>query len=96
MCREIDTMAAKTHFILVVGLAVAAIAQAASRSSPWVYSDNAPIQEGTLRITTLGSGSPDVRREQVSSPPPRPPLTTPPGPNAANNQHLALRCHNPG
>lgn len=85
-------MAAKTPFMLLVGLAVAATAQAATRSSPWVYSDNAPVPEGALRITTLGSGSPDVRREQVSLPPL---ISPPPGlapHNAANNQHLALRC----
>jgi hypothetical protein len=40
---------------------------AAAAGSPWVYSDNAPIPDGTIRITTLGSGSPDVRKEQAST-----------------------------
>jgi hypothetical protein len=40
---------------------------AVAASSPWVYSDNAAIPDGTIRITTLGSGSPDVRKEQASA-----------------------------
>ncbi|WIA34413.1 hypothetical protein OEZ86_012748 [Tetradesmus obliquus] len=40
---------------------------AAAAGSPWVYSDNAITPEGTIRITTLGSGSPDVRKEQLAS-----------------------------
>lgn len=39
----------------------------AAAGSPWVYSDNAITPEGTIRITTLGSGSPDVRKEQASA-----------------------------
>jgi hypothetical protein len=39
---------------------------AAATGSPWVYSDNPIIPDGTIRITTLGSGSPDVRKEQAS------------------------------
>ncbi|KAF6254071.1 Metallo-hydrolase/oxidoreductase [Scenedesmus sp. NREL 46B-D3] len=39
----------------------------AAAGSPWVYSDNALIPDGTIRITTLGSGSPDVRKEQLAS-----------------------------
>lgn len=44
---------------------VVALTLAATASSPWVYSENAPTPAGTIRITTLGSGSPDVRKEQV-------------------------------
>jgi hypothetical protein len=46
-------------------LLVALLARAAATGSPWVYSDGAPVQSNTIRITTLGSGSPDVRKEQV-------------------------------
>lgn len=38
---------------------------ASSVSSPWVPSGDATIPDGVIRITTLGSGSPDVRKEQV-------------------------------
>ena len=68
-------MSLQTYLILVV-VAVAGTLGSAE-SSPWVYSDNAPIPDGTLRITTLGSGSPDVRREQVT-PFPLPPSSPPP------------------
>lgn len=54
--------------LVLAGLAVALLQQTDAAASPWVYSDNAPIPEGTIRITTLGSGSPDVRKEQASSP----------------------------
>ncbi|CAL8465140.1 g4675 [Coccomyxa elongata] len=36
-------------------------------ASPWVYSDNEDPPEGTIRVTVLGSGTPDVRRHQVAS-----------------------------
>ncbi|KIY95387.1 ribonuclease Z [Monoraphidium neglectum] len=48
-------------------LLVALLARAAATGSPWVYSDGAPVQSNTIRITTLGSGSPDVRKEQLAS-----------------------------
>lgn len=32
---------------------------------PWIYSTDEPMPSNTIRITTLGSGSPDVRKEQV-------------------------------
>lgn len=54
----------QTVLLVFAGVAVALLHHAAA-DSPWVYSDNAPIPDGVLRITTLGSGSPDVRREQV-------------------------------
>jgi hypothetical protein len=66
-------MSLQTFFILAV-MAVAGT-EGAAESSPWVYSDNAPIPDGTLRITTLGSGSPDVRREQVTPLPLNPPTS---------------------
>ena len=36
-------------------------------ASPWVYSDNEDPPEGTIRVTVLGSGTPDVRRHQVKT-----------------------------
>lgn len=43
----------------------------AAVAGPWVYSDNSEPEEGTIRVTVLGSGTPDVRRHQVrlASPP---------------------------
>ena len=37
----------------------------AAKSTPWVYSTDDTVPEDTIRITTLGSGTPDVRRHQV-------------------------------
>ena len=37
----------------------------AAKSSPWVYSTEDTVPEDTIRVTTLGSGTPDVRRHQV-------------------------------
>ena len=48
---------------LVVAL-LACLGGGAAAAS-WVYSDGAPVPAGTLRVTTLGSGTPDVRRHQV-------------------------------
>ncbi|EIE20382.1 Metallo-hydrolase/oxidoreductase [Coccomyxa subellipsoidea C-169] len=39
----------------------------AAVAGPWVYSDNSEPEEGTIRVTVLGSGTPDVRRHQVAS-----------------------------
>lgn len=36
-----------------------------SASTPWVYSTDDAVPEDTIRITALGSGTPDVRRHQV-------------------------------
>lgn len=38
-----------------------------AKSTPWVYSTDDAVPEDTIRITTLGSGTPDVRRHQVAS-----------------------------
>ncbi len=37
----------------------------AAASSPWVYSNDHAVPEDIIRVTTLGSGTPDVRRQQV-------------------------------
>ena len=36
-----------------------------AKSTPWVYSTDDAVPEDTIRVTTLGSGTPDVRRHQV-------------------------------
>jgi hypothetical protein len=38
----------------------------ACAASPWVYSDDDDIPEDAIRITSLGSGTPNVHKEQVT------------------------------
>jgi hypothetical protein len=49
------------YLVLFTLLAALSVALA----GPWVYSDNEEPAEGTIRVTTIGSGTPDVRRHQV-------------------------------
>ena len=42
------------------------LADAKVTEGPWLY-NGAHVPEESLRITTLGSGTPDVRKDQVSS-----------------------------
>jgi len=49
----------------VVLLATLLWSMSAVLASPWIYSNNEDPPEGTIRITVLGSGTPDVRRHQV-------------------------------
>ena len=44
----------------------ALLAQAQVTEGPWLM-NGAHVPEDSLRITTLGSGTPDVRKDQVSS-----------------------------
>lgn len=53
--------------IFLVALSVGlAVAHAEVTEGPWLINGSPVIKEG-LRITTLGSGTPDVRKDQVSS-----------------------------
>lgn len=36
-----------------------------STASPWIYADDDEVPEDAIRITSLGSGTPDVHKEQV-------------------------------
>ncbi|KAK9811899.1 hypothetical protein WJX72_012114 [[Myrmecia] bisecta] len=54
-------------YLGLVVLILAASIWSGTAGGPWVYSDNAPVPKDTIRITTLGSGTPDVRKEQASS-----------------------------
>lgn len=52
------------HILQAVALLLLLSSYAAA-ASPWVYSGDEHIPAGTIRVTTLGSGSPDVHKEQV-------------------------------
>jgi len=55
-----DMRRAAAVFILMVALA------AHAATAPWVLPGDG-VPKGTIRITTLGSGTPDIRRHQVAS-----------------------------
>jgi hypothetical protein len=52
------------HVTLTVLLVLIRLSSSAV-ASPWVQSGDDHIPAGVIRVTTLGSGSPDVRKEQV-------------------------------
>ena len=52
---------------LLVALSIGlAVAYAQVTEGPWLI-NGSPVNKEDLRITTLGSGTPDVRKDQVSS-----------------------------
>jgi len=53
--------------LLLIVAVILTSSSTGSDTSPWVHSGDAPIPPGVIRVTTLGSGSPDVRKEQVST-----------------------------
>lgn len=53
--------------LLLIVAVILTSSSTGSDTSPWVHSGDAPIPPGVIRVTTLGSGSPDVRKEQVAS-----------------------------
>ncbi len=58
------TMAPLLASLLVLPMLLSAARAGLASDSPWVTSTT-PVEPWAIRVTTLGSGSPDVRRHQV-------------------------------
>ena len=54
-------------FVQAALAALALLPTLAAPATPWVYSTDDAVPKDTIRITTLGSGTPDVRRHQVGA-----------------------------
>ena len=50
--------------VVILGTFAASSAKTLGRQRPFVYPGE-EVPDDTIRVTTLGSGSPDVRRHQV-------------------------------
>lgn len=60
------TAAALHALCCFLGWLSVSAAQSKVTEGPWLFNGE-PVPESSIRVTTLGSGTPDVRKDQVSS-----------------------------